>query len=331
MRNDLCADTVHENGLSVATVPGLESQMKPYLERLGTLSMQLRQTSSQIEHSVLEVCNSFQGIATRAKTTVSRAVSFLADDDRGQENVSFETLIQNCSDTMVRILNVTLEAGEVSQRAVERVQQMDESAAAIRTSIQQLEEISKENRMLVINARIEAAHAGEQGAGFAVVAVEVASQTEKMQKVTALVDDLAAELRSLAASTLADLQRMHQRSHERVEECRREVHASLEDLRRAHDGMKSMLVDMTDDGALLASEIGSAIRGMQFQDRVSQRIGHVIEDLEILDRRFDEIARFGFVSVAHPGGEFSAYTMHEERELSGLSVEAVSGGDVELF
>ena len=37
---------------------------------------------------------------------------------------------------------------------------------------------------------------------------------------------------------------------------------------------------MTADGALLATDIGSAVRGLQFQDRISQRIAHVVSDLD---------------------------------------------------
>ncbi|MFT4114995.1 methyl-accepting chemotaxis protein [Silvibacterium sp.] len=311
--------------------PGFGLQMKPYLERLGTLGPQLQQTSALIETSVLDVCSSFQGVASRAKATSTRTVSFLANDGQSSGGVSFEALIQNCSDTLVTILEVIVETGDVSRRAVERVQQMDESAAAIRTSIQQLEAISRENRMLVINARIEAAHAGEQGAGFGVVAVEVASQTEKMQSVTALVDSLAAELRTLAASALADLKQMQQRVQQRVEQCRRDVEHSLDALRRAHQVMQSTLTGITEDGAALATEIDAGIRGMQFQDRVSQRIAHVVEDLEIIERRLHELARNGVLSGGDPDAEFSAYTMQEERELSGLSAPEMSAGDVELF
>jgi methyl-accepting chemotaxis protein len=310
----------------------VDGRLGQYVSRLGRMSTQLKQTSTQIEDSVVEVCASFQGIAERAKAAVARTVSFLGQDGgRGSAKVSFEVLIQNCGETLVRILNATLEAGEVSRRAVERIQQMDEAAATIRAAILQLEEISKENKMLVINARIEAAHAGQQGAGFAVVAVEVASQTEKMQKVTGLVDTLASDLRTLAASTLTDLQRMSTREQERVTQCRQEVDDSLKDLRSAHGEMKDMLMGMTEDGALLASDIGSAVRGLQFQDRVSQRIAHVIEDLELIQQRVATNSGHGSPGGAHIDEGFSKYTMHEEREVAGMHKAEGAGGDVELF
>ena len=65
---------------------------------------------------------------------------------------------------------------------------------------------------------------------------------------------------------------MNEKDSERVEQCRQEVDESLRDLQSAHSEMADMLNGMTAEGALLATDIGSAVRGLQFQDRTSQRI-----------------------------------------------------------
>jgi hypothetical protein len=87
---------------------------------------------------------------------------------------------------------------------------------------------------------------------------------------------------------------------------------------------------MTEDGTLLAKDIGAAVRGMQFQDRVSQRIGHVVEELDSMQSRL--LARFGPVHAELTADEsFRAYTMREEREAAGVHVAESPAGDVELF
>jgi methyl-accepting chemotaxis protein len=314
------------------TEPGVEAELAHYLPHFSRMSEQLKQTSVQIESSVVEVCNSFQGIAERARETVERTTGFLGREGDGSSgDQSFEGLIDNCSGTLVKILNTTEEAGEVSRRAIERIRQMDQASQLISTAIAQLEQIARGNKILALNARIEAARAGEHGVGFAVVAMEVISQTERSQKVNAQVNDLIANLRTLAGSTLQDLQQMNDQDHQRVEQCRREVDESLKDLQGAHGEMKKMLTGMTEDGALLANDIGAAVRGLQFQDRTSQRIAHVVEDLDTLHAKLT--TRFGAVSGAEAASEdgFSAYTMHEEREVAGMLGAESSQGDVELF
>jgi len=185
--------------------------------------------------------------------------------------------------------------------------------------------------MLAMNARIEAAHAGSRGAGFAVVAVEVVSQTEKSREVTAKVSDLITNLRELAGSTLNDLQRMNEQDHKRVQQFRLEVDESLREMQTTHSEMKCMLSGITDAGALLANDIGAAVRGLQFQDRTNQQIAHVVEDLDTMQARLT--THFG---PAPDGGTtldqgFSDYTMHEERVIAGIGGMESAAGDVELF
>jgi methyl-accepting chemotaxis protein len=310
----------------------LEAELAQYLPHFSRMSEQLKQTSSQIESSVVEVCASFQGIAERATQTVDRTRSFLSHEGEGRASTrSFEDLIENCSGTLVKILNLTVEAGEVSRRAIERIQQIDNASQSISTAIEQLERIAGGNKILALNARIEAARAGSYGAGFSVVAMEVISQTERSQKVNAEVNELIGSLRALAGSTLNDLRRMNDKDRERMEKCRIEVDESLNDLQVAHGDMKKMLTGMSEDGALLASDIGAAVRGLQFQDRTNQRISHVVEDLETLHARLT--ARFGSGSSDEPASsaEFSDYTMYEERAVAGIGEAESGAGDVELF
>jgi methyl-accepting chemotaxis protein len=293
---------------------------------------QLKQTSNQIEESVVGVCDSFQGIAARARDTVARATGFLGNNGQStQGKQSFESLIETCSGTLVKIMNTTVEAGEISRRAIERIEDMDTASQKISDALSQLDQITNSNRMLAFNARIEAAHAGSAGTGFAVVAVELAAATVKSRSVTAQVGELALNLRALAESTLQDLRRMNEKDNERVEQCRQEVDASLRDLQAAHSEMVAMLNGMTADGALLATDIGAAVRGLQFQDRISQRIGHVVEDLDTLSSRLQaHVGHAAHGAVASDEG-FSAYTMREERQVAGVGEAEASGGDVELF
>jgi hypothetical protein len=73
------------------------------------------------------------------------------------------------------------------------------------------------------------------------------------------------------------------------------------------------------------------VRGLQFQDRTSQRIAHVVEDLDTLQARLTTRFGSGPMWESLPMKGFSDYTMHEEREVAGIHGAESSQGDVELF
>src|ERR1035438_4143416 len=60
-----------------------EAELARFVPHLDLMSRQLRQTSQQIESSVVDVCNSFEGIAARARSTVARTGGFLSGNGMG--------------------------------------------------------------------------------------------------------------------------------------------------------------------------------------------------------------------------------------------------------
>ena len=318
---------INAEGAAIAShvIPAIDD----CLPHFGRLSEQLRQTSSQIESSVVSVCGSFQAIAERARAAVTQTTSFLdAEADKDSSKSSFESLVATCSRTLVKTLETSEEAAVAAERAIERVSNMEEVSNSICQTLTKLESVARASRMLAMNARIEAVHAGELGAGFNVVAVEVASQSNQVRDLASHVDALTNQLREQASTTVTDLRSMAQRERQRLEQSRSEVGATLEDLRAAHQAMKQALTNMNEQSALLANDIGSAVRQMQFQDRVSQQIAHVVQDLETLH------AKLGASAGKLTDGadtSFSSFTMREEREIAGLTGAESAAGEVELF
>ncbi len=170
--------------------------------------------STEMQESIAAVASNTQLVAEKAESTSE-------DVTKRREDVD-QTVIQ-ISGLSDRINSVT-----------EIVAQLEADSQTIGSVLDVIRGIAEQTNLLALNAAIEAARAGEQGRGFAVVADEVRNLAMRTQESTQEIETIITTLQSRTSDIVTEM-----------EQCRDEGTKSAEHVARAGESLAQITLDIS--------------------------------------------------------------------------------------
>ncbi|MCF5766919.1 methyl-accepting chemotaxis protein [Aeromonas veronii] len=232
------------------------------LETLRTLMLRVRENGVTVVESATEIeartCRSQEVIAdqqgeTHQVATAIKELSATSQDMAGNAlqaarmTQEAQNVVGQGEDVVERTIKAIDHINREVLRTADTIGQLEQQCSQIGGVISVIRGIAEQTNLLALNAAIEAARAGEQGRGFAVVADEVRSLANRTQGATVEIQQMIEQLQSGARASVTA---MSAASHEAQEGV-----GLAQEAKQAFGAITEKVDRMVDTNAIIASAI----------------------------------------------------------------------------
>lgn len=258
---------------SLATTDGIAKEVAD-LAKQTKASIQVSRESSNRVAKELDASASAMEEMTTTLVHVSESTSNA--ETRAAENENHVGVGQN---TVSEALNAMAVLESEFTTTQDSMQHLVNESTQVSNVLSVIKAIAEQTNLLALNAAIEAARAGEQGRGFAVVADEVRSLAQRTQDSTKEIDDIVASLQNRTNQVGSSVTQAANLMQKASVELQRIV-TVFDDIRQstaAIHGINTQVAASTEEQSLVSKEIATSL--MVIRDN-SREVSQIIEQIE---------------------------------------------------
>lgn len=240
------------------------------------------QVKTQTEGAVVQLTTSFASVLQQFDLAGigGGAVGVSVDDGK---SISLLALCERELQPVVLSLTNVIEGKDA---LLANVRNLAKETLELQAMAAEVRSIAAQTNLLALNAAIEAARAGESGRGFAVVAAEVRMLSQRSAETGKHIGERVGHIGAIMNATLSAAEEATVEDKHAVSlsgELVEHVLGHVRKLGASADSMRS-------HGMVVRREVEKLLVAMQFQDRVSQILGGVNDNINSMQQTLEDMA-----------------------------------------
>jgi methyl-accepting chemotaxis protein len=238
---------------SLSALNGLLDTLQGSLQQLHRIGRDVTGTASQLSVSSNELSSASHHVSGAASSMaagveeVTVSIMLVADRSRECDHTAREAgkMAASGGDVIESTIKSIQQIAEDVRVSAGQIESLKERTASINSVVNVIKEIADQTNLLALNAAIEAARAGEQGRGFAVVADEVRKLAERTSLSTREIIATVSAIQSEANATVLSMQHAVKQVEHGVH-CAQEASTAIASIRQNADQVVEQVSEISD-------------------------------------------------------------------------------------
>jgi methyl-accepting chemotaxis protein len=266
------------------SIDGLDSLCQKVLP---IWSSQVEMARVHTEESITNLAERFDALSKRLDAAVAASQNAVGGDSDSHGGIV--ELLQDSQaelETITKALGASLEEKGKLLRSIEDLPCFTEQLSKMACEVSS---IASQTNLLALNAAVQAARAGDSGRGFSVVADEVRKLSRSSGDVGRKITEMIESVNDAIEDTLKISRKFATQDKQTLSNAEQIIASVLNRFNKAASGLSDSEELLRTENNAINYEISDVFVALQFQDRVSQILMLVGDDLNKLEQHLNEL------------------------------------------